>query len=124
MEYFESLNKPSFKSTKRLMSAEKCSDTFKDVIRSLINENLLSYSNYYDSFMDINKADLTSNTDSDSMNYTTNNVNLSIDNFNKSDKIRKSALKYGNKKLSKNLMFCDTVENSQKKCIYHCFLLD
>ena len=63
MNYFEAvngdlLNESSIKeiyTPHRIMSAQKCSDTYKDVITSLINENLLSYSKYYENYYDRSK---------------------------------------------------------------------
>lgn len=62
MKYFESLSKdllmdPTFNFTNvpRVMSASKCSDTFKDVITSLIHDNLLSYTKYYENYFDKGK---------------------------------------------------------------------
>ena len=105
-------NKTKHVHAKRVMSADKCSDTFRDVISSLINENLLSYSKYYDDYMDLNGSELNSNSeDTDSLNY---------QNHLKSDSgsHKKSVLKTSRKKslTTKNLMFCDSIENEQRKC--------
>ncbi len=35
----------------RAMSAKKCSDVYKEVIASLINDNLLAYSKYYEAYL-------------------------------------------------------------------------
>lgn len=60
MNYIDSVNRELIESSpkmftanpKRVMSAHKCSDIYKDVINSLINENLLSYSKYYEDYID------------------------------------------------------------------------
>lgn len=63
MNYIDSVNRELIESSskmfttnpRRVMSAHKCSDIYKDVINSLINENLLSYSKYYEDFIDTSK---------------------------------------------------------------------
>jgi hypothetical protein len=62
MNYFESVDEGSLFSSKiltstennknRVMTAKKCSDVYREVIGSLINDNLLVYSKYYEEYLE------------------------------------------------------------------------